>query len=101
MLSPDESHDATNYKYHAASVVALSSGRFAVIGHHTNEFGRQVVGVFDDPAALWAFLAEFQREPTKPPKFQTTGEALLKSLGLSSRGTKTSTQEFLKLKGSP
>lgn len=100
MLTNDEDHDASNYKYHSAGVVALSSGRFAVIGHHTNEFGRQVIGVFSDLPALHAFLTEFQREPTRPPKYETTGTELLKSLGLSRKVAKTSTQAFLNLKGS-
>lgn len=33
------------------------------------------------------------------PKYETDGETLLKSLGLSKRGAKTSAQEFLKLRG--
>jgi len=55
----DDESDIANYKYHAATVVALSSGEVAVIGHFTNEDGLPLISTFatleDLHKALWEF----------------------------------------------
>lgn len=59
----DELQQIGNYKYHSARVVALSSGRVAMIGHHSNAHGLPVVDIFDNFHDLHVYLSFFQRVP--------------------------------------
>lgn len=78
----DNDLDIANYKYHAATVVALSSGEVAMIGHFTNEEGLPLVSTFATLEDLHAALWEFQTSPWKH-KNEPQVQVSLESLGLA------------------
>lgn len=79
-----DASDIANYKYHAATVVALTSGEVALIGHFTNSGGLPLVSTFATLEELHSALWEFQNRPWKhryePAKAPVVS---LESLGLA------------------
>lgn len=80
-MTNDES-DIANYKYHAATVVALSSGEVAMIGHFTNSEGLPLISTFATLEDLHAALWEFQTLPWKH-RHELPVQVSLESLGLA------------------
>ncbi len=78
-----DASDVSNFKYHSAQVVALSSGRLAMVGPFSNEEGLPLVNIFNDFASLHQALWEFQNTPWKQKHtVRPQAQISLASLGL-------------------
>lgn len=77
--------EISNFKYHSAQVVALSSGEVAMIGAHTNYGGLPFIDIFSSFEDLHKALWDFQNRPWRhkyepaEPKVRVS----LESLGLA------------------